>query len=134
MRRFISKHNEMQKIIAPNLLNLLAEFKCDSFEPVRFFELILQNCYHVECPLAANKIIFVSNAWKAPVCPEMRHRSAGSRVVVVNLTMNQCHLGYLSSSNGKIQYPLGSREPTPFGCSLYKVGQSRYLKTNLKPL
>ena len=41
-------------------------------------------------------------------------------VVVVYLTTNQRHVGYLSSGNGhlagrKIQYPLGSREPTPLG-------------------
>ena len=40
-------------------------------------------------------------------------------VVVVYLTTNQCHLGYLSSGNGylvgRYSTPLGSREPTPLG-------------------
>ena len=44
--------------------------------------------------------------------------SSSSSIVVVYLTTNQRHMGYLSSGNGHLagrysSYPLGPREPTP---------------------
>ena len=56
-------------------------------------------------------------------------------VVVVYLMTNQRHLGYLSSGNGH----LAGRYSTPKIQEsrrqwVFKLGQSRYPKTNLKPL